>query len=295
MVRPISCLKVLITLTNSDSGSQGYTCVSLVVQSQTRSSVNSEHSPSTLLMSARFWYMERVDADKHPLGTCSGCQLHWGHTGPCAIDFTSNKPSSRRAAIAAISSMKLKKRKFKNEPRALDTESVEQPTQPEVDVEVEDDGIEKEEVIEVDVKVEDDRIEEEEVIEVLEGTVVNTAVPTIQQFMTISRLEPYLDAMIDNGWDDVQYLHKIVKKIEDFSKLDSFPIYKHGHRMKFLMFLQQIVQPEPKPVDVMEVVKEEGPPEDTEEKAIVVKKELVVDEGVPPMPEGAVVKEERMD
>ena len=229
-------------------------------------------------MSARFWYMERVDPDKHPLGKCSGCQLHWGHTGPCAIDFTSNKPSSRRAAIAAISSMKLKKRKFKNDTRALDTESVEQPTQPEVDVEVEDDGI-----------------EEEEVIEVLEATVVNTAVPTIQQFMTISRLEPYLDAMIDNGWDDVQYLHKIVKKIEDFSKLDSFPIYKHGHRMKFLMFLQQIVQPEPKPVDVMEAVKEEGPPEDTEEKAVVVKKELVVDEGVPPMPEGAVVMEERMD
>jgi hypothetical protein len=173
--------------------------------------------------------------------------------------------------------MKLKKRKFKNDTRALDTESVEQPTQPEVDVEVEDDGI-----------------EEEEVIEVLEATVVNTAVPTIQQFMTISRLEPYLDAMIDNGWDDVQYLHEIVKKIEDFSKLDSFPIYKQGHRMKFLMFLQQIVQPEPKPVDVMEAVKE-GPPEDTEEKAVVVKKELVVDEGVPPMPEGAVVMEERMD
>ena len=65
--------------------------------------------------------------------------------------------------------------------------------------------------------------------------------PTIEEFMIKARLETYTHDMKKNGWDDVQYLEETVKNIEDFSKLDSFPITRCGHLAKMLTFLKQLV------------------------------------------------------
>lgn len=211
-----------------------------------------------------FWYNELKDPSEHKWGRCTWCQLHWGHAGPCAIDFTSNQKTSRCAAVAAAASMKTIKPSFKNgtqvrsqfsdgiyyhgkiakfnrknatykvhfydgevvdDMKAEELDAVQQLAQPGVEVEMEDDNVEDED-------------EEEQVPQVIKASAV---FPTIEEFMTKARLETYTHDMKEDGWDDVQYLHMVVKEIEDFSKLKEFPIRKQGHKMKMLFALRDLV------------------------------------------------------
>ena len=109
--------------------------------------------------------------------------------------------------------------------KAEELDAVQQLAQPGVEVEMEDDNVEDED-------------EEEQVPQVIKASAV---FPTIEEFMTKARLETYTHDMKEDGWDDVQYLHMVVKEIEDFSKLKEFPIRKQGHKMKMLFALRDLV------------------------------------------------------
>lgn len=198
----------------------------------------------------RFWYQELKDPNEHKHGRCSECPLHWGHTGPCLIDFTSNKKPSRRAAIAAAASLKTIRPSFKNGTQVrhqssdgtyygkitkfnrknatytvhfCDGEVVGDMKAEELDVvPTEQPGVEDE--------------EEEDVPQVIEASAV---FPTIEEFMTKARLEKYTHDMKNDGWDDVQHLHETIKDRADFS--DTFPIEKPGHRAKMLFALRKLV------------------------------------------------------
>ena len=220
------------------------------------------------------WYKELKDPSEHKWGRCTWCQLHWGHAGPCLIDFTSNKKTSRRVAVAAATSLKIIRPSFKNgtqvrhqfsdgiyyhgkitkfnrnnatytvhfydgevldDMKAQELDALQQLAQPGAEAEVEVE-------VEVEVEIEDDDVEyeeeQEEVPQVIEASAV---FPNIEEFMTKARLGTYTDDMMEHGWDDVQYLYSTIKELADFSKLMGFPIRKSGHKMKMLSALRDLV------------------------------------------------------
>ena len=217
------------------------------------------------------WYEEPVDPNEHKWGKCTWCPLRFGHTGSCLRDDFISKKTSRRAAVAAATSMKTIKPSFKNgtlvrhqftdgiyyygniikfdrvnatyrvqfndgdvfddmKANELEFVATEQQTQPEVKAgEVE---------IEVEVEVEVDKVSEVEVHDVNSGKQVSSPpIPTIEEFLHSAHLSAYIDTMIDNGWDDVEFLRIKVHNWKDFNDLESFPIIKPGHRMRLLSFL----------------------------------------------------------
>jgi len=204
---------------------------------QTRESIKAERSRAMSAASRAkpSWYQEPRDPNEHPKGKCSGCPLHWGHTGTCAIDFTDSKKTSRRAAIAATKAIQTKastkKRKVSGKEESLPMASSppnpvpSSPPNPHWDMNHPWTSSDEEE-------------EEQEVTQVLEGSAM---FPTIELFMTKARLETYTDDMKKHGWVDVQYLHETIKKLADFSKLVGFPMKKPGHKMKMLVALRKLV------------------------------------------------------
>lgn len=266
---------------------EGHTCVIPRGHSRPELPTRPSRAMSAASKVKPSWFRELKDPSEHKHGKCTWCHLHWGHTGNCAIDFTSNKKTSRRAAVAATTSMKIIRPSFKNgtqvrhkfsdgiyyhgkivkfnrknatykvhfcdgdvvdNMKAEELDAVQQLAQPGVQAEAQpgiepeaQPGIEPEaqpgvEVeVEVEVDMEPDDVEDEP--DVLEASVV---FPNIKDFLIKARLETYTHDMKEDGWDDVRYLHEIIKEVADFSKLGGFPIRKPGHRMKMLFALQNL-------------------------------------------------------
>jgi len=173
----------------------------------------------------KHWYQEPRDPNEHPKGTCSGCSLQWGHTGPCLIE---SGKTPRRAAIAAKKAIEKIASNNKRKVSVAPSPPCPVPSSPPGCY--------------WDMNHPWSSSDEEE--ELLDSGVLLPRVffPTIELFMTKARLETYTDDMKEHGWDDVQYLHEAIKDLADFSKLVGFPIDKPGHRMKMLFALQELVK-----------------------------------------------------
>jgi hypothetical protein len=211
------------------------------------------------------WYEEPVDPNEHKWGKCTWCPLRFGHTGSCLRDDFINKKTSRRAAVAAATSMKTIKPSFKNGTlvrhqftdgiyyygNIIKFDRVNATYKVQFnDGDVFDDMKANElEVVPTEqptqpgveagkVEVEVDKVAE---VEVDDGhsckQVSSPPIPTIEELLNSARLSTYIDTMIHYGWDDVEFLRIKIREWKDFNDLDSFPIIKPGHRMRLLSFL----------------------------------------------------------
>lgn len=169
-----------------------------------------------------------MGTDEPPEGTCLVCPLFSGHGGTCAVG-----PRKRRiAAIAADANISMKAQRGT---RVKQTAKA-----GEDDDDVDDFGFTTSG--EAEEEAEDPVWEKwfNESLDKLDEEKKKYTFPTMEKFLMESRLVTYTEAMVEKGWCDVKYIHEKVKGVEDFSKLESFPICKRGHLMKFLDFLLKL-------------------------------------------------------
>ena len=197
------------------------------------------------------WARWAVDASEPTYGYCSTCPLAWGHRGPCALSVSPGvAPSRRKCAVAAEKTVSAiakayhnkKRRAVGGERRAAAAAPKEVPDQLAVVVPSRSSSMELKNVA-------------VGVLLSIPGKVnalpspppppapapATREYPTIEELLKEAKLTSFLEKMVEDGWDDVAFLHAMSTKAMGLGELGGMlPITKPGHLQRLVYAIRRL-------------------------------------------------------
>ena len=180
------------------------------------------------------WASWEVDSSEPAYGYCSNCPLKWGHKGQCMFVAESKRGRRACAVVAAHSVSAIAKSYHHKKKGCVDggkgREQLESSVPPRT---------ESTEAHDVAVKA----------LLSLPGTPTVPPVtfphtrtyPSIEKVLEEAKLVAFTSAMIEEGWDDVEFLHDMCTQTTGIDALKGMlPIVKIGHVHRFVSALRRL-------------------------------------------------------